>query len=298
MDGGGGRMVGSSGGGRMVVGLLLLLLGSCCGHGRLRQPPGRSTMWRYDFPTPENVNDHELNCGGFGRQQKNNGLCGVCGDPYDQPRPRDNELGGRFGEGVISAEYLTGQVLDIEVELTAYHQGFFEFRLCPHNTRGRPVQQACLDQHLLRREGGGARFLPADPELVGSRYWVRYLLPPGLTCSLCVLQWRYWAGNSWGRCGNGTESIGCGPQEEFRACADVAIHDEHGNYNSRPSSEGGRGGGGRVTGYQYDYDYDYRDTSTPLPAGTPAVRCSLLLLLLVILVARAPHGAWIPHSSI
>ena len=26
------------------------------------------------------------------------------------------------------------------------------------------------------------------------------------------------------RCENGTESIGCGPQEEFRACADLAIH--------------------------------------------------------------------------
>ena len=88
-------------------------------------------MTRYDFPTPENVNDHELNCGGFGRQQKNNGgkgeggragvkdgkegrlrreggwcgppgLCGVCGDPYDQPRPRDNELGGRWGRSRAS----------------------------------------------------------------------------------------------------------------------------------------------------------------------------------------------------
>ena len=26
-----------------------------------------------------------------------------------------------------------------------------------------------------------------------------------------------------GRCGNGTEAVGCGPQEEFRACADVTI---------------------------------------------------------------------------
>ena len=24
------------------------------------------------------------------------GLCGVCGDPFDQPRPRDNEMGGRW----------------------------------------------------------------------------------------------------------------------------------------------------------------------------------------------------------
>lgn len=38
-----------------------------------------------------------------------------------------------------------------------------------------------------------------------------------------MFQWRYIAGNSWGRCDNGTEAVGCGPQEEFRACADVAI---------------------------------------------------------------------------
>ena len=115
-----------------------------------------------------------------------------------------------------------------------YLQGYFEFRLCPHNTRRRPAQQArseqsqnlketntlnvkqenkinasidlkhtnkqtlscnfpfdgvtkeflcnwaskallnslqqgCFDQHLLRREGGGVRFLPLPPEQVGSR---------------------------------------------------------------------------------------------------------------------------------
>ena len=30
------------------------------------------------------------------------------------------------------------------------------------------------------------------------------------------------------RCDNGTESIGCGPQEEFRSCADIAIHSADG----------------------------------------------------------------------
>ncbi|XP_068250185.1 alpha-amylase-like [Palaemon carinicauda] len=37
------------------------------------------------------------------------------------------------------------------------------------------------------------------------------------------LQWRYVAGNNWGICPDGSGSLGCGPQEEFRACADVAI---------------------------------------------------------------------------
>lgn len=31
------------------------------------------------------------------------------------------------------------------------------------------------------------------------------------------------AGNNWGKCDDGTERVGCGPQEQFRACADVSI---------------------------------------------------------------------------
>lgn len=34
---------------------------------------------------------------------------------------------------------------------------------------------------------------------------------------------RFRAGNSWGVCKNGTEGMGCGQQETFRNCADVAI---------------------------------------------------------------------------
>ena len=33
------------------------------------------------------------------------------------------------------------------------------------------------------------------------------------------------AGNSWGVDENGTGCVGCGPQEQFRGCADVAIGD-------------------------------------------------------------------------
>lgn len=46
---------------------------------------------------------------------------------------------------------------------------------------------------------------------------------PDISCSHCVLQWIYIAGNNWGACPNGTGAVGCGPQEEFRACADIAI---------------------------------------------------------------------------
>ena len=44
---------------------LLSLTYSAEGHGRMIDPPMRSSMWRYGFDTPKNYNDNELNCGGF-----------------------------------------------------------------------------------------------------------------------------------------------------------------------------------------------------------------------------------------
>jgi hypothetical protein len=59
------------------------------GHGRLLEPPNRSSLWRLpEFakynPTP-NYDDNQLYCGGFAVQyQKNGGNCGPCGGspPY------------------------------------------------------------------------------------------------------------------------------------------------------------------------------------------------------------------------
>lgn len=75
------------------------------------------------------------------------GKCGVCGDPYQGPR--DNEAGGKFAKGIIGRRYVEGQTIDLVVEVTALHFGFFEFRICPNNNVSSPVSQACLDQHLL-----------------------------------------------------------------------------------------------------------------------------------------------------
>jgi len=59
------------------------------------------------------------------------------------------------------------------------------------------------------------------PKIANFTYQVS--LPQGLTCSQCVVQWTYTTGNTWGKCDNGTEAIGCGPQETFRNCADIQI---------------------------------------------------------------------------
>ena len=52
------------------------------------------------------------------------------------------------------------------------------------------------DRHLLERvDGAGTRFHPGPGNKV---FEVRLELPEGLTCSQCVLQWRYVAANNWG----------------------------------------------------------------------------------------------------
>ncbi|XP_048506013.1 uncharacterized protein LOC105686872 isoform X2 [Athalia rosae] len=193
------------------------------GHGRLIEPPSRASMWRYGFDTPHNYNDNELYCGGFTRQwQYNGGKCGICGDPWNVKQPRPNEIGGKYGNGIIVRKYRTGSVIPINVELTANHRGYFEFRLCPLKYRGIEATDECLDKHILLGENGTARYYPGPGNKIFESY---YRLPDDVTCAQCVLQWRYIAGNNWGQCENGTGAVGCGPQEEFRACADITIGD-------------------------------------------------------------------------
>lgn len=116
--------------------------------------------------------------------------------------------------------------MTVRVELTASHMGYFEFRLCDDIY----AKQKCLDKNLLKIVSGSpfisfpndisTRFYPRN----GSRiYEIRTQLPKDLECERCVLQWKYIAGNNWGICKDGNGAVGCGPQEEFRACSDVAI---------------------------------------------------------------------------
>jgi len=199
---------------------------SCTGHGRLIEPPSRATAWRYGFNTPPDYNDHELYCGGFTRQWKrNDGKCGECGDAWDASEPRAHEYGGQWGQGVIVRKYGPGSEMTIRVELTASHMGYFEFRLCPEPD----AKQDCLDRHLLKILSGSpavpapndleTRFYPRN----GSRIYEMKAQLPDIKCNQCMLQWRYIAGNNWGICPDGNGAVGCGPQEEFRACSDIAL---------------------------------------------------------------------------
>lgn len=107
----------------VIVCILMHAIDECNGHGRLIEPPSRSTAFRYGFQTPPNYNDHELYCGGYARQQKNGGKCGECGDAWDMQMPRPNEYGGKYGQGVIVRTYKPGSDIVIRIELTASHMG-------------------------------------------------------------------------------------------------------------------------------------------------------------------------------
>ncbi|XP_015784670.1 uncharacterized protein LOC107362165 [Tetranychus urticae] len=205
--------------------MFLLSIDHAWSHGRLIDPPGRSTAWRFGFSTPINYNDNQLFCGGFRVQYNlNSGKCGICGDPYNGLRL--NELpNGRYARSlVITRKYKVGSVIKASVQLTANHRGYFIFKLCPATSKDREVSQDCLDSYPLQviNSSSPHRYYVSDRD---SRIFnVTLKLPSNLTCQRCVLQWTYVTGNNWGRCeGSRLFRVGCGPQETFRACADVTI---------------------------------------------------------------------------
>lgn len=192
------------------------------GHGRMMDPVARSSAWRLGFNLPKNYDDNALFCGGFQRQMSNGGKCGICGDPWNE-KNRTHEAGGDYAKGIIVQTYKMGQVINTTAEITANHGGYMEYRICPNNDSRKEATQECLDQHvLLRADGKGTRVV-IDTGRTG--YWIMdYKLPAGMTCSQCVVQWKYHTAKSWGVDPvTGQGCVGCGPQEEFYGCADVAI---------------------------------------------------------------------------
>lgn len=137
----------------------------------------------------------------FQKLSVNEGKCGVCGDPWDAPEPRPNEAGGTYGRGVIGRTYsLDKGFIDIDIEVMASVQGYFEFNICPNNDITQRVSRECLEEYPLR-------IMSRDKKLsYGRRYYPEILpgkpghvslaleIPEGMTCTQCVLQWRWHGG--------------------------------------------------------------------------------------------------------
>ncbi|XP_037799692.1 uncharacterized protein LOC119594706 [Penaeus monodon] len=200
------------------------VVGLVSAHGYMSSPAARNSAWRVGFDVAADYNDNELSCGGRGVQHwQNGGRCGVCGDDWRLPEPRPHERGGRFGRGVVTANYSEGQVVPVTIHISANHKGWYEFRLCSNSDAGARDSQRCLDKHLLAMaDGSGSRYA-LDASVRGDHI-VHVQLPRGVSCAHCVLQWTWTVGNSWGTCPDGGEGLGCGPQETFVNCADVSIH--------------------------------------------------------------------------
>ncbi|XP_077538197.1 uncharacterized protein LOC144150219 [Haemaphysalis longicornis] len=226
-------------------------------HGRMLEPPARNSMWRVSYDTPPNFEDSELFCGGIKAQwEDNGGKCGVCGDNYAQPRPRRHETGSMYARNVTVRRYAPGALVDIAVELETNHLGHFEFSICPRRSWEEPESDECFDRHLLPvvTASGPARKKSAFysdepptryrlPTAANGLYLIQVQLPEGVTCEHCVLRWHWRSANNWGDCGDGTMALGCGPQETYRNCADVAIQQGFGlrgplGANARPKRLG------------------------------------------------------------
>lgn len=201
--------------------VLLNLFDQISGHGYLWDPVNRSSRWRTGANAPVNYNDNGLWCGGYGTQwSQNGGKCGVCGDNYADPKPRQNELGGTFGQGEVVKAYKMGSVIEVTARITANHRGHIYFRIC--NLDAELESEACFERYKILTSTGADTY--PLPSTSAGDYKISLKLPNGLSCNHCVMQWTYVAGNNWGYCTDGSGGkLGCGPQEHFRTCSDIRI---------------------------------------------------------------------------
>lgn len=114
--------------------------------------------------------------------------CGLCGDPVTDPEPRPNENGGIYAPTVILTRYFeSGSTAEISIYNNYPNQlGFYEFRLCDNGTYT-PTQE-CLDENLLFIEDSNDYKMPVPGQGLNR---IQVQLPAGLTCSHCLLQWRF-----------------------------------------------------------------------------------------------------------
>jgi len=202
-------------------------------HARLLEPPSRASMWRMGFNSPENFDDDQTYCGGWGVQwSENNGRCGVCGDPWNS-YPREHEAPfGKFATGTIVRKYRAGDWVPITVDITTNHGGFFIFKLCHNDNINQDPDQHCFDQNILvTGEHGEQEFKVTDDMWGPVKMFVK--LPDHVSCHQCILQWTWIAANNWGSCHAGGRGMGCGPQETFRSCADISISDHNPDHRKK-----------------------------------------------------------------
>ena len=135
--------------------------------------------------------------------------CGLVIDRnYDYPK---NSLGGDLAPNV-QACYGEGEVIELDVILTAHHMGHFSYKACAINA-GEVASQECFDSNPLtfvedvlygslpdpnypdRAYIPRVEFIQKDND-GDYKFSHRFRLPAGLSGELVLLQWHYITGNS------------------------------------------------------------------------------------------------------
>lgn len=167
-------------------------------HGYMINPPGRSSLWRFNNKAPINYDDNGLNCGW--KLIPNKYKCGICGDNILDPRPRKNEMYGKYYTGIISRKYKN--VLNIKIILTSNHKGRFDFYLC-NIDKYKNETISCFKKLNKKTFKVSIKKNIYEYKLSVKNY----------KCKHCVLQWVYTTGNNW-KYKN---------KEIFINCADISI---------------------------------------------------------------------------
>jgi len=181
---------------------LLCLPFTVHGHGYLKTPRSRNYVAYMDgvwyggtTTTPAKESEPQS-----ANRKAATATCGVIGGRnYDYPK---NVFGGALAPKP-QACYQPGQIIDVEVTLTAHHKGHYEFKMCPISL-GEVPTQACFDANPLTFiSGHGANFDPNYPERayipLSSGNWnysYKFKLPDGLSGDLVLIQWHYVTANS------------------------------------------------------------------------------------------------------
>eukprot|EP00892_Ulva_mutabilis_P000014 jgi/Ulvmu1/10012/UM059_0061.1 len=144
----------------------------------------------------------------------------VCGGPFQESTWNPRDLPFRS-----QRTYATGDVITLTVYYRVVHTsgampGWVEARLC---TSGSGLTQSCFDRYTLQAVGGsGIRHTVPNTQQPFQTATYAFQLPPGVSCSECVLQY------TWQ-----TSSYDAATGEQFQNCADITI--TGGGSNPAPS---------------------------------------------------------------
>ena len=204
---------------RLLV-VVKVMIALALGHGRMMDPAGRNSAWRVFPDRPKQFTDNELNCGGFSTQwNKHGGKCGVCGDEYNTTNPKYVHPGLFASDDFTTKTYIEGKTIQVTIDITSNHQGYFLFTV--GELQSRPITQEQLTHVLLQSNGSNTWQLHSSEN---GEYLIELVLPNGLTCDHCVLQWWWTVGNNWGCNEEGNCGVGLGKEQEtFVNCADIKI---------------------------------------------------------------------------